>query len=282
MRRLLPNSLIALAVAFISGCASVGGLSESLGDAIASQKDPALVRDGAPSYLILADALAQRSPNDAGARFSAARLYGMYAGSFVDDPGRRRVLTQTSYDHARAGLCLTLETVCDALDGRFPAFRKALASSVDNEDEARQLYRFASAWAGWLQARSGDYTALADLPRVEAAFARVLEVAPTIDHGFAHVYYAVLLAQRPAALGGKPQEAQRHFRRAIEISDGRNLMAKTLYAEHYARLVFDRELHDRLLGEVLNADPEAGDLSLANALAQRRARELRAGADEFF
>ena len=282
MRRPFPHlALIAFAVSLISGCASFGGLSESLGDSIASQQDPELVRDGAPSYLILADALAQRSPDDAGARFAAARLYGMYAGSFVDDPARRRLLTQNALEHARAGLCLTLETVCNALDGRFPAYREAL-KTVEGEDDARRLYRFASTWAGWLQARSGDYTALADLPRVEAAFGRVLEVYPTIDHGFAHVYYAVLLAQRPAALGGKPQEAQRHFQRAIDISDGRNLMAKTLYAEHYARLVFNRQLHDRLLDEVLSADPEAGDLTLANALAQRRARELQAGADEFF
>jgi hypothetical protein len=59
-------------------------------------------------------------------------------------------------------------------------------------------------------------------------------------------------------------------------------MAKTLYAEHYARLEFDRELHQRLVTEVLTADAEAGDLTLANTLAQRRARELRASADAFF
>ena len=41
------------------------------------------------------------------------------------------------------------------------------------------------------------------------------------------------------------------FERAIEISEGKTLMAKVIYARQYARLVFDQELHDRLLQEVL-------------------------------
>jgi tetratricopeptide (TPR) repeat protein len=283
MRRIRPWSL-ALAALMLgaTGCTGFGGLSESLGDSIASQRDPEIIRDGAPSYLILADTLARRSPDDAGAQFTAGRLYGTYAGSFVEDPERRRVLSQTAYDYARSGLCLRLEAVCAALDGRFPAFRDAVNESVDDRDEAESLYRFAAVWATWMQARSGDYAALADLPKLEAAFDRVIEIAPEIDHGFAHVYKGVLQSQRPAALGGEPDQAREHFERAVAISDGRNLMAKVLFAEHYARLVYDRELHDRLITEVIEADPAAGDLTLSNRLAQERAQELRASADSFF
>lgn len=266
----------------VAGCAGLGGLSESLGESIASQRDPGVVRDGAPSYLILADTLARRSPDDAGAQFTAGRLYGTYAGSFVEDPERRRILSQTAYDYARSGLCLRLEEVCDALDGRFTAFQSAVKASVADADDAGHLYRFAAVWAGWIRARSEDYAALADLPKLQAAFGRVIEIAPEIDHGFAHVYQGVLLSQRPAAMGGEPEEARAHFERAIELSDGRNLMAKALYAENYARLVFDRELHDRLVTEVIEADPSAGDLTLSNRLAQERARELRSSADPFF
>ncbi len=269
-------------LATATGCTGLGGISESLGESIASQRDPEIVRDGAPSYLILADTLARRSPDDAGAQFTAGRLYGTYAGSFVEDPERRRILSQTAYDYARSGLCLRLEEVCAALDGRFPAFLTAVTDTVEDEDDAEGLYRFAAVWASWMQARSDDYAALADLPKLEAAFDRVLELSPEIDDGFAHVYKGVLLAQRPASLGGKPEEARAHFERAIEISNGRNLMAKALFAENYARLVYDRELHDRLVTEVIEADPEAGDLTLSNRLAQERAGELRASADSFF
>lgn len=265
-----------------AGCADLGGLAGSLGDAMARQPDPEVVRDGGPAYLIMADTLAERAPDDAEAQLAAARLYGAYAGAFIDDDERRQRLTQRAWDYARTGLCLRLQRVCDTLDGRFPAFGDAVASEVDDAREARTLYRAAAAWAGWVRARSGDYAALADLPKIEAAFARVLEITPEIDHGNAHVYLGVLLAQRPQALGGQPADARDHFERAIAISDGRNLMAKVLYAEHYARLVFERALHDRLLEEVLTAEAAAGDLTLSNALAQRRARELRASADDHF
>ena len=274
---LAPLLLLALA-----GCAGVGGVTDSLGESIASQRDPELVREAAPAYLIMADTLARRSPDDADAQFTAARLYSTYAGSFVDDPERRRILSDTAHAYARAGLCLSLEAVCTALDGRFRGYQQALQANVDDAAAARRLYRFAAAWAGWVQARPDDYSALADLPKIEASFQRVVAVTPEIDHGFAHVYLGVLLAQRPAALGGSPDQARQRFERAIEISGGRNLMAKALYAEHYARLVFDRKLHDRLVAEVLSADAEAGDLTLSNRLAQERARRLRASADDFF
>ncbi len=283
MRNIIPRSVaLAALLATATGCTGFGGLSDSLGESIASQRDPEVVRDGAPSYLILADTLARRSPGDAGAQFTAGRLYGTYAGSFVEDPERQRILSQTAYDYARSGLCLRLEAVCAALDGRFPAFKAAVNDTVDDEDEADTLYRFAAVWAGWLRARSDDYSALADLPKLQVAFERVIEIAPGIDHGFAHVYQGVLLSQRPAALGGEPEEARAHFERAIELSGGRNLMAKALFAENYARLVYDRELHDRLVTEVIEADPAAGDLTLSNRLAQERAQELRSSADSFF
>jgi len=273
---------VILAVSFLAGCVNVGGLAGDLGESMARQSDPAVVRDGAPAYLIMADTLARDAPDDAATQLAAARLYSAYAGGFVDDTARKRVLTQKAWDYARRGLCLRMSAVCTALDGRFPAFRDALAEHVDERDEAQTLYRAASAWAGWIQARADDYAALADLPKVQAAFERVIAVAPGIDHGNAHTYLGVLLAQRPQALGGSPEEARTHFERAIELSDGRNLMAKVLYAKYYARLVFDRQLHDRLLHEVLDADPEAGDLTLSNELARQRARELLASADDYF
>lgn len=271
-----------MTVALLAGCATPGDIAEDLGTAMASQRDPEVVRDGGPAYLIMADALVRASPHDARPHLTAARLYGAYAGAFVDDPERRRRLTQQALDYAARGLCLRFEPLCGAREMRFDAFREAMQAEVEKEKDSPALYRFAAAWAGWIQARSDDYGALAQLPKLEAALEHVVRLTPEIDHGTAHVYLGVLQSQRPASLGGRPDSARAHFERAIEISDGRNLMAMTLYAEHYARLVFDRELHDRLLEEVLAADPAAGELTLSNMLAQERARELLVSADDYF
>jgi hypothetical protein len=59
-------------------------------------------------------------------------------------------------------------------------------------------------------------------------------------------------------------------------------MVKVLYARHYARLVFDQELHDRLLQEVLAADAEYPDMTLMNVLAQTQAHVLLDGSADYF
>ena len=73
-----------------------------------------------------------------------------------------------------------------------------------------------------------------------------------------------------------------HFQKAIELSGGRDLSIKVDFARYYARTLYDRELHDRLLEEVLAADPTQPGLTLFNTLAQDDAKELLAGADDYF
>ena len=83
-------------------------------------------------------------------------------------------------------------------------------------------------------------------------------------------------------MGGKPAEARTYFERAIELTGGRDLSVKVWYADSYARLLYNRELHDRLLHEVMNADPNVPGYTLLNVLAQRDAADLLASADEYF
>ena len=73
-----------------------------------------------------------------------------------------------------------------------------------------------------------------------------------------------------------------HFEKAIALSEGKFLMAKVVYAEQYAKLVFDKRLHDRLLNEVITADPRADGMTLTNRIAQERAVILLADGDDYF
>ena len=51
-------------------------------------------------------------------------------------------------------------------------------------------------------------------------------------------------------------------------------MIKVKFAETYARLVFDQQLHDRLLIEVIESDPVVEGYTLNNVLAQKQAQRL--------
>ena len=79
-----------------------------------------------------------------------------------------------------------------------------------------------------------------------------------------------------------PEVGREHFERAIAVSEGRHLMARVMFASQYARLVFDRELHDQTLRDVLAANPRAPGLTLSNRVAQEQAQALLDSADEHF
>lgn len=286
-----PRLLLVLAlVALLSGCAAVVGragdrFAEQLGAAVYDSNDPATVRDGLPAYLLLVDAMIQgQAPGkarNAPLLFAAAGLNGAYAGSFTGgDDERARRLSGKAMDYARRGTCLQDAALCAALDGPVDAFQAAVAAAPAGHVDG--LYALGSTWATQVQANRDDWGAIADLPKVQALLERVVAIDPAHDRGMARVYLGVLDSLRPESVGGQPGRGRAHFEAALELSGGRNLYAKTLMAETYARLVFDQALHDRLLAEVLAADPREPGFTLMNVLAQERAKQLVESGKDFF
>jgi hypothetical protein len=110
----------------------------------------------------------------------------------------------------------------------------------------------------------------------------VTRLDETFMDGGAHLYLGTIATLLPPMLGGRPDDARTHFERAVELCGGRNLMARVLFAKRYARMVYDRELHDRLLGEVLAANPDQPGYTLVNTLAQVQARELLDESPDYF
>jgi hypothetical protein len=245
-----------------------------------NQEDPELVRTAAPAYLLMLDALVATYPNDETFLLPAAKLYGAYAGIFSNDEAQTKRMANRAKDYAQRALCESEEDLCEALDNKLEDVLEEL-DSLD-EDELALIYTFASAWASWIQANSSDWNAVAQLSKVKILFKWVLSYDANYDQGSAQVYMGVLESQLPPSLGGRPDLAKMHFENAIRASNGRHLMAKVLYAQQYARLLFEQELHDRLLNEVLTEDAKAEGLTLINQLAKQQAKELLAESAEYF
>lgn len=277
--------LAAVSVLALAGCANVVGsatarLADDLSAGVLNQDDLQTVREGGPAYLLMLDGLIAGDPDNVALLRAGARLYTAYASSFVDDGARAGRLAARGRDYGLRAVCASDLELCAVAYGDFEAFEAALAAL--DADDVPVLYDFAASWAGWVQINRDDWMAIADLPRIAAAMERVIVLDETHDRGGAHLYLAVLSTLLPSALGGHPEAGRAHFERADALAQGRNLMVKVLYARHYARLVFDRALHDRLLREVLAAEPQHPGLTLVNTLAQQQARELLASADEYF
>jgi hypothetical protein len=256
------------------------GMAENISAAVLDQEDVLIVRDGGPAYLIAIDGLIQGDPDNPTLLLAGARLYAAYASAFVIDPERAERLTRRAKTYGERALCIQRHSLCDAATLPFDIFEQNLAETRLKDIEA--LYGLGSAWASWIQANSGDWNAIADIPKVQAIMERVVELQSDYESGGAHLYLGVLYTLRPESMGGQPELGRRHFELAVEFSQGRNLTAKLLFARQYARLVFDRPLHDRLLNDVVQADPNAEGFTLSNVLAQEEARELLADADDYF
>lgn len=266
----------------LTGCASMvtQRLGNTLADAVVNQDDPETVRAGAPAYLLLLDGLIADSPDDRDTLLAGARLYGAYAAIFVDDKARALQMAKKARDYARRGLCADWPQVCKVEAAPYDQFVPSLHEVQAEGLEA--LYVYGTAWAGRIQADSSDWGAIADLPKVEAVMRRVVAMDERYDNGRAQLYLAVLNTLVPPSVGGRPEVGRGFFEKAIEISGGRDLMAKVEFARRYARMVFDRPLHDRLLKEVLAADTKVPGLVLSNVLAQREAAKLLASSGDYF
>lgn len=285
---------LVLSVAMLTGCAGIvqkasDRVAAQLQEAILSNDDPATVGEALPAYLLLLDGLiAGQKPGEvgnAGTLIATSKLYSAYAGNFVaNDKPRSRRLADRAMRYAKQAVCLNDTPLCAAMDQDVDSFTRIL---VDNRD-IDGLYALASAWTSLVQADTDDWGGIADLPKIEQLFLRVVELdqghlqGQAYEQGQAFVYLGVLNSLRPEAVGGKPEQGRKFFEEAIKQSGGKNLYAKTLMAEYYARLVFDQELHDRLLDEVLAADPVAPQLTLINRLAQQRAAALRESGKDYF
>jgi len=278
------GAIILLAVAG-SGCASMvstatARMAQNLSAAVLNQDDPETVRQGAPAYLLLVDSLIADDPQASALLQGGARLYVAYAAAFVTDPDRARRLTRRAVEYADRALCVELPAACAPAARTVDGFKAAISGAGAAQVPA--LYTWGIAHAGWIQAASGDWNAIAELPKVEAVMAKVVALDEAYERGAAYMYLGILATLRPAALGGRPEEGRRHFERAIELSDRKNLMEQVQFARSYARLVFDRPLHDRLLKEVLAAEVEQPGLTLSNTLAKEQARKLLSDADAYF
>ena len=255
-------------------------LAKNLSVAIANNDDLATVKSGAPAYLLMLDSFIEGDPNNSDTHVTAAKLYTAYASVFVKDEQRAKRLTQKSLDFALRANCLVDQDRCTLKTIEFKKFEKIIDQfEVEHID---LLFTLGSSWASWIQIRSDDWNAVADLARVTKIMNHAVKLDTHFQSGQIHLYLGVLNTLLPPALGGKPEVGKRHFERAIELSNNKNLMAKVMYAEKYARLVFNQDLHDQLLNEVLKAEPRSRGFTLTNMLAHEQAKELLLSGKDYF
>jgi tetratricopeptide (TPR) repeat protein len=289
-RPVLYGFALFLMMVFAAGCGRMiihysRPLVDDINKSFMQQQDIKLAEQGIPAFLLILDGLIKHSPEDKTLLLSGAKAYSAYTAAFVgdNDPERNRILAKKAREYAFRAFSLHDNNFAKAKDKPYSEFVTYLNSL--GEKDVPYLFYVATCWAGWIQANSESWDAIADLPKVQSLIERVIELDEGFNYGASHTFMGVMLTLRPPSLGGRPEEARKHFERAIELGQGRFLPTYVMYAKHYAKLVYREKLFHDLLDKVL-ASPvdEVPDLILINTLAQRQARDLigEARKEEYF
>ena len=271
---------------FIIACAPIvsnitDNLARNLSDAVLNQEDPKIVRDGAPAYLLLLDSLVAGNPENPVILSSASDLYASYSAIFVNDANRSKILSERALKYSKKALCISYEDSCNWDDYSFDDFNL----SLDDFDMKYSdlLLTYSTSYLVYIRSHSNDWNAIARLPYIESALEYYVEKNPETENiDSVYTYLGILSTLLPPALGGDYEKGKRYFENAIEFSGGQNLSAKVEFALSYARPLYDRELHDKLLQEVISSNPVKKNYTLLNVIAKEQASSMLEDADEYF
>ena len=271
---------------FIIACAPIvsnitDNLARNLSDAVLNQEDPKIVRDGAPAYLLLLDSLVAGNPENPVILSSASDLYTSYSAIFVNDANRSKILSERALKYSKKALCISYEDSCNWDDYSFDDFNL----SLDDLDMKYSdlLLTYSTSYLVYIRSHSNDWNAIARLPYIESALEYYVEKNPETENiDSVYMYLGILSTLLPPALGGDYEKGKRYFENAIEFSGDQNLSAKVEYALSYARPLYDRELHDKLLQEVISSNPVKKNYTLLNVIAKEQASSMLEDADEYF
>jgi len=275
----------------MAGNSLADALAEGAG-VYASDEDPELVRDALPFALKTYESLLAEQPDHRELLVATCAGFTQYANAFVE--GDALYVEEADWEAAEeleqraVRLYLRARDYClRALEQISPGIGRRLRieprGSVDKlgEDSVPLLFWTGAAWGSAISLSLDQPQLVVEAPAVRALVERALALDEEWQDGALHEAM-IVLESLPEAMGGSPEEARRHFKRAVELSDGQSAGAY-LALTHLAISEGDRREYEDLLAAVLAIDPDSRPNSrLATILAQRRARWLLDRVDEYF
>jgi hypothetical protein len=159
----------------------------------------------------------------------------------------------------------------------FETVRKLIAST--GKDKRDALMWAAIGLASTINQNKDNITIVTQLPTAKMMLEKIVELDDKHNYkhksrrALPHIVLGMLYTAQAPALGGEPERGAKHFKRAMEITENKFLLAQVLYARRYAVMMQDRKLFRDTLVGVLQTPPSIWpEERLANEIAHRRAR----------
>jgi hypothetical protein len=256
-------------------------LLEEVARASYRQSDLRILREGMPAYLMLIDGMVQAVPDNEQLLISAAQSYSSFASLFVEDQDKEYANLLYERGKQYALRSLEMRGFKEPLQRSFDDFKEGLKRL--GKKDVPYIFWAATCWVNWIRLNLDSIEAISELPRVESLMKRALELDEGFYYGGPHLFMGIWFASRPKIVGGDLKKAQEHFLKALDLGQGKFLMAYVYYANYYARKMTDKDLFTSTLQKVLETPAETSpDLLLLNTVAKKQAKELLSRVGEYF
>ncbi len=293
---------LVLMICLLQGCVNIEQMAiTKMGDALASggttftsDDDPDFVGAAMPFSLKLMETILEQVPEHQGLLFATASGFTQYGYAFVqqkadflEDSDLEAALLL--HNRARRLYLRARNYGLRGLEASYPGFganlRSNPASAVEDTSlkDVPLLYWTASAWVSAIALSKDDPNLIGDLPIVDALIDRALDLDESYENGAIHSFlitYETTRLNRPDL----PEiRSRRHYKRAVELSDGLQASTYIALAEAVSIPNQDRAEFQMLLNKALAIDTDIHpEWRLANLIFQRRARWLLNRIDRYF
>lgn len=241
-----------------------GVIDEGL-PAVFRQADPQYVREALPANLQLMEILLASDPGNRTMLVNAAQGFCGYAFMFLEDENEERASVFYLKGQAYAERALGPATAANAKKRDVPA-----------------LFWHTFCKASYMNINRDKPEAIAELPTLEPAALKLLELEPGYYYNGAQSIMGAYYSIRPRMLGGDPEKAIEHFNLALTGSGEHFLLNRFMLAKMAAVAAQDAELFEEQLNAVMNAEPRDGETRLADEVAKIKSRKLLEKKDELF
>jgi hypothetical protein len=260
---------------------SVDSLFDNTVAALMREGDLQFAESAIAGDMKLLEAVVDSDPTNVKYLQLACMGFASYALAFAEDiPARALLFYSRALAYGERGL-IARGIPKSAFASDAATMRSALGKL--GKGDLPLVFWTASAWGSVIKLQQEEPDAIAAIPTANALMEWVKEREPDFFYGGPFLYFGVYYGSYPPALGGRPDLARENFDRAIASCKGKFLMTEVLYARTYAVETQNQPLFMELLTRVVEAPPDIlPEQRLANAVAQKRARQLLARAEEFF
>ncbi|MEM1023342.1 MAG: TRAP transporter TatT component family protein [Myxococcota bacterium] len=278
---LLAGSQVACLGRIATGAAA-NALAGS-GTVYSSDEDPELVKEAIPFGLKTMESVLAERPEHRGLLLALTQGFTSYAYGFIEEEAfkievrdmeeaeRMTARARKLYARALAYGFRNLNERIEGFEERFTEEPAKVLAELDVED-VPILYWTGAAWGLMINASELDPAMVAQFPAVTQMVDRAMELDEDWDRGSLHDFKVVLESARP---GGSLDEAERHYRRALELNGGVRAGTYVGFAESICIPRQDGAAFVDALNKALAVDLESNPAErLNNVINQRRARLL--------